>query len=175
MNATALEAQIAALLRDIDDFPEPGVVFKDITPLLQDVEVRARTVAALASAYPQIDAVAGLEARGFIFGAAVAERLAVPFVPVRKAGKLPWRTHAVSYELEYGSATLEVHQDGFAAGSRVLILDDVLATGGTAAAAVELIRRCGADPVALAVILELGFLNGRRRLGDLPVTALVSG
>lgn len=170
----ALSADVAALVRDIPDFPEPGVMFKDITPVLKDVVVRARIVQALARAADRIDVVAGLEARGFIVGAAVAEHLAVPFVPIRKAGKLPWRTHAVSYDLEYGSATLEVHQDAFATGQRVLLADDVLATGGTAAAAAELVRRCQADPVGLAVILELGFLHGRDRLGDLPVTALLT-
>lgn len=173
-DSAGLAVQIAAALRDIPDFPEPGVVFKDITPLLHDAALRARVVAALSEAGEDIDLVAGLEARGFIFGAAVAEHLGVGFVPIRKAGKLPWKTHAVSYDLEYGSATLEVHQDALTEGQRVLVVDDVLATGGTAAAACQLIDRCGAEVAGLAVVLELGFLDGRTALGGRPLTALLT-
>jgi adenine phosphoribosyltransferase len=155
-----------ALVRDVPDFPEPGVVFKDITPLLADA-------AALTLAHDQIaepfvgdgvDVVAGIEARGFMLGPPVAERLGVGFVPLRKAGKLPWRTHSVSYDLEYGRDTIEVHADAIASGTRVLIVDDVLATGGTAGAAGDLVASSGGEVVGVAVLLELVFLGGRKRL-----------
>ncbi|MEQ6901213.1 adenine phosphoribosyltransferase [Nocardioides sp. YIM 152588] len=177
MSATIAEL-MARLVRDVPDFPEPGVMFKDITPLLADTDALRVVVEALAAAgrgadgAPVVDKVAGLEARGFILAAPVAMALGVGFVPVRKPGKLPGETHAIAYALEYGEATLEVHADAFAPGERVLVVDDVLATGGTAAAAAELVRRCGAEPAALAVLMELGFLDGRAALGGLPVAAL---
>ncbi|MGH3496928.1 MAG: adenine phosphoribosyltransferase [Nocardioidaceae bacterium] len=165
------------LIRDVPDFPEPGVVFKDITPLLAHHQAFTDIVAALSDAARsvadgRIDVVAGIEARGFILAAPVSLTLGAGFVPVRKQGKLPGDTHAVSYSLEYGDATLEVKADAFGPGSRVLLLDDVLATGGTVAATADLVRETGADVVGVVVLLELGFLNGRARLGDLPVTAL---
>lgn len=161
------------LIRDVHDYPQPGVVFKDITPLLADASAFAATVAALAAGHGRIDKVVGIEARGFILAAPVACQLGVGFVPVRKLGKLPGPTHAQTYQLEYGTATVEVHVDSFAPGDRVLIIDDVLATGGTAAATAELIRRCGAEVSALGVLIELGFLGGRANLPGLDIRALL--
>lgn len=168
------------LVLDVPDFPEPGVMFKDISPLLGDPDGFAAVVAGLADAgrsgsgVPVVDKVVGMEARGFILAAPVALALGVGFVPVRKVGKLPRSTHAASYSLEYGEATLEVHADGILPGDRVLLVDDVLATGGTAAATVSLVEACGAAPVGLAVLIELGFLGGRDALGGLPLTALTT-
>lgn len=179
VGARAVDA-LTRLVRDIPDFPEPGILFKDITPLLSDHEGFAAVVAGLAAAgrgadgRPAVDKVIGMEARGFILAAPVALALGVGFVPVRKAGKLPAATHRVSYELEYGAAVLEVHQDALLPGDRVLLVDDVLATGGTARATDELVTACGAESVGLAVLMELGFLTGRAQLGSLPVTALVA-
>ena len=167
-----------ALIRDVPDFPAPGVMFKDITPLLADHDGFSAVVDALADAGRDtagdvvVDKVVGMEARGFILAAPVALALRTGFVPVRKAGKLPGRTHAVSYALEYGEATLEVHQDSISAGDRVLLVDDVLATGGTAAATRELVEQCGGEVVGFAVLIELGFLDGRSALGDLPLHVL---
>lgn len=178
MSTFALEQALDALIRDVPDFPEPGVVFKDITPLLADHTGFTHVISALAAAgrddqgNPVVDKVVGMEARGFILAAPVALALGAGFVPVRKAGKLPGPTHAVSYSLEYGEATLEVHQDAFEAGERVLLVDDVLATGGTAAATCELVEECGATVSAFAVLMELSFLAGREKLGDLPLHAL---
>src|SRR5579863_7837280 len=171
-------ADVAELLRsrirDIQDYPQPGIVFKDITPLLADGPAFAATVAELASGHSDIDKVAGIEARGFILAAPVAYALNAGFVPVRKQGKLPAATYAESYELEYGTATLEVHTDAFVPGERVLVVDDVLATGGTAAATAELVRRCGAIVAGIEVLLELDFLQGRAKLPELPVRALLT-
>ncbi len=168
-----IAAVLRGLIRDVPDYPQPGVVFKDITPLLADGEGLAAAVAALASGHDRIDKVAGIEARGFILAAPVACRLGVGFVPVRKVGKLPGPTHAQTYDLEYGTATVEVHVDAFAPGDRVLMIDDVLATGGTAAATAALIRRCGAEVVSLGVLIELGFLGGRASLPGLDIRALL--
>jgi adenine phosphoribosyltransferase len=165
---------LRAWIRDIPDYPQPGVVFKDITPLLGDGPALRQVVAALADGYAGVDKVAGIEARGFILAAPVACTLGAGFVPVRKAGKLPGATYAQSYELEYGAATIEVHQDAFTAGDRVLIVDDVLATGGTAAATAELVRRSGATVEGIVVLIELGFLSGRSKLPGLPVRALLA-
>jgi adenine phosphoribosyltransferase len=176
--STATDA-LGRLVRDVPDFPEPGILFKDITPLLADPAGFAAVVDALAAAgrgadgQVVVDKVVGMEARGFIFAAPVAMALGVGFVPVRKAGKLPRETHAVSYALEYGEATLELHRDGIAAGDRVLLVDDVLATGGTVAATRELVAACGGETVGVAVLMELLFLPGRATAGDVPVTALV--
>lgn len=157
---------IHSRLRDVPDFPSEGILFKDITPLLADPEVFAEVVADIATRNLEVDLVAGVEARGFIIGAAVAHALGVGFVPIRKAGKLPGETISVSYDLEYGSETIEVHTDAFSAGQEVLVLDDVLATGGTAVAAVNLVRQAGATVEAFEAIVELGFLPGRERLAD---------
>jgi adenine phosphoribosyltransferase len=165
---------LRARIRDIPDYPEPGIVFKDITPLLADGPAFAAAVAELASGQAGVDKVAGIEARGFILAAPVAYAINAGFVPVRKQGKLPGPTYAQSYDLEYGTATLEVHTDAFAPGERVLIIDDVLATGGTAAATAELVRRCGASVTEIAVLLELDFLQGRAKLPEMPVRALLT-
>ncbi|MDI2132718.1 adenine phosphoribosyltransferase [Yinghuangia seranimata] len=156
-------------IRDIADWPKPGVVFKDISPLLADPEAFAALVDALAArcAEAGVTKVVGIEARGFILAAPVAYRAGAGFVPVRKQGKLPCATYDESYDLEYGSATLEVHQDAFAPGERVLVIDDVLATGGTVAATIALIRRAGAEVAGVSVLLELGFLDGRAKLTPL--------
>jgi adenine phosphoribosyltransferase len=164
---------IKARVRDIPDYPQPGVMFKDITPLLADGAALASVVAALSSGYDGVGKVAGIEARGFILAAPVAIHLGAGFVPMRKQGKLPAPTYAQSYDLEYGSATLEVHQDAFAPGERVLIVDDVLATGGTGAAAVELVRKAGAEVAGVVVILELSFLGGRPQLPGVPFRSLL--
>ncbi len=164
---------IRARIRDVPDYPQPGVVFKDITPLLADGAAFAAVVRALAAGHGRIDKVAGIEARGFILAAPVACALGAGFVPVRKEGKLPGPTYAQSYQLEYGMATVEVHSDAFTPGERVLIIDDVLATGGTAAATAQLVQRGGAQVVAISVLLELGFLDGRAKLPDLEVRSLL--
>jgi adenine phosphoribosyltransferase len=167
-------ASLLALIRDVPDYPQPGVMFKDITPLLADGPAFAATIEALAKGHEGVDKVAGIEARGFILAAPVACRLGVGFVPVRKVGKLPAPTYAQTYELEYGTATVEVKADAFAPGDRVLLIDDVLATGGTAAATAALIRTCGAEVASLGVLLELGFLGGRANLGDLDLRPLIT-
>ncbi len=164
---------IQARVRDIADYPEPGVMFKDITPLLADGAALAAVVGALSSGHRGVDKVAGIEARGFILAASVAIQLGAGFVPVRKQGKLPGPTYAQSYDLEYGSATIEVHQDAFAPGERVLIVDDVLATGGTGAATVELVRKAGAEVAGIAVIMELSFLGGQSKLRGVPLRSLL--
>lgn len=164
-----------AQIRDIEDFPKPGVTFKDITPLLGDAQGLRSCVQALAAAglgvggQPGVDKVMGLEARGFILGGAVALELGVGFVPGRKQGKLPHRTHSVDYDLEYGRETLELHVDAIAPGERVLIVDDVLATGGTARAALDLVSECGGVVHGISVLMELAFLNGRQLIGDTPL------
>ncbi len=171
----ALIERITPLIRDVPDYPKPGILFKDITPLLADPGAFGAVVDAFAGAGwgGSIDKVAGIEARGFILAAPVALRLGAGFVPVRKHGKLPNDTHEVSYSLEYGEAVLEVHKDGFAPGERVLVVDDVLATGGTLAATIDLVRRSGATVAGVAVLLELGFLDGRSRLGGTDLRALL--
>jgi len=165
---------ITSRVRDIPDYPQPGVVFKDITPLLGDAEAFGAVVDALAGTYGPVDKVAGIEARGFILAAPVALRLGAGFVPIRKKGKLPGATFAQDYELEYGTATIEVLTDAFDPADRVLIIDDVLATGGTARATADLVLRSGAQLAGIAVLLELSFLNGRARLAGLPVSALLT-
>jgi adenine phosphoribosyltransferase len=165
---------IRTKIRDIPDYPQPGIVFKDITPLLADGPAFAAVVAGLAADQGDIRKVVGIEARGFILAAPVACCLRAGFVPVRKEGKLPAESYAESFQLEYGSATVEVHTDAFEPGERVLIVDDVLATGGTAAAAASLVRRSGAQVAGIAVLLELGFLGGRASLPGLQVRSLLT-
>ncbi|MEU8360552.1 adenine phosphoribosyltransferase [Nonomuraea sp. NPDC048882] len=169
---TELSAMILDRIRDVPDYPQPGVMFKDITPLLADPVVMAAVVDELAGLH-QVDKIVGIEARGFILAAPVAYRAGAGFVPVRKKGKLPAATLEESYDLEYGSATIEVHRDAFTPGDRVLIVDDVLATGGTAKAAVELVERAGATVAGLAVLMELAFLKGRDRLTGVDLHSLV--
>ncbi|MEO7352343.1 MAG: adenine phosphoribosyltransferase [Marmoricola sp.] len=173
-----MSALIESLIRDVEDFPKPGVTFKDITPLLDDHGAFTAVVAALAAAGRDasgavvVDKVVGMEARGFILAAPVALALGVGFIPVRKPGKLPWTTRSVAYELEYGEEILEMHTDALAAGERVLVIDDVLATGGTARATAQLIEGSGAVVHGLAMMMELSFLRGREAVGDLPLTVL---
>ncbi len=165
----------AGLILEVPDFPEPGIIFYDITPLLGSATGLADSVDALVRiSPPEIDLVVGIEARGFIFAAPVALALGVGFVPVRKPAKLPRRTITVSYDLEYGTETLAVHADAIPAGSRVLVVDDVLATGGTAVAAAELVRQLGGELVGVSVLMELGYLPGRQRLEAAGVTSLHS-
>lgn len=170
-----LTAAVLAGMRDIPDFPEPGVVFKDFTPLLLDPPLRDRIVAdTVARRRGQVDVVAGIEARGFILGAMIAHELGVGFVPVRKAGKLPAAVHTESYSLEYGEATLEIHQDAVDHHERVLVVDDVLATGGTLAATCELVKRCGASVAGIELVLEIGALGGRAQLTEYDLHCMVS-
>jgi adenine phosphoribosyltransferase len=165
---------ITTLVRDVPDYPQPGVMFKDITPLLADGPAFAAVIDALAGVYGPVDKVAGIEARGFVLAAPVACRLGAGFVPIRKKGKLPGVTYAQEYDLEYGTATVEVLTDAFGPSERVLVIDDVLATGGTARAAAELVQRAGAEVAGLGVLLELSFLDGRAKLPGLPVSALLT-
>ena len=166
---------ISRRIRDVHDFPEPGIVFKDITGVLVDPEAFRALVEALAHVAPaDIDLVAGMEARGFILGAALAAHLGTGFVPIRKVGKLPPPTRSVSYDLEYGQATLELREGTVPVGARVLLVDDVLATGGTAAAAAELVEAVGAHVVGLAFLLELTALGGRARLDGRAVSSILA-
>jgi adenine phosphoribosyltransferase len=162
-------------IRDIPDFPSPGVVFKDITPLLADVDGFRFAVDAIADHYAgnDVDKVLGVEARGFIIAAPVAYRFGAGFVPVRKAGKLPWEIERQEYELEYGSSLLEIHKDAVEPGENVLIVDDVLATGGTAAASVDLAERLGANVLGLGFVIELAFLHGRDKLESRDLVSLL--
>jgi adenine phosphoribosyltransferase len=166
-------AVIAELMREVPDFPEPGIQFKDLTPVLADARGLATVTDALAGVAADADLVAGVDARGFLLGAAVATRLGTGVLAVRKGGKLPPPVHSQSYALEYGNATLEIPADGIdIAGRRIVVIDDVLATGGTLAAAVRLLELGGAHVVAAAVVLELGALGGRELLQSVPVTSL---
>ncbi len=167
--------KIRQTIRDIPDFPKPGVVFKDITPLLSNGPVYKQTIDLLADRYRSqaVDMVLGIESRGFIIGAALAYKLGAGFCIVRKPGKLPYETHSASYDLEYGSDTLEVHRDALPLRARVLIADDLIATGGTAAAAAELVSKLGAEVVECAFVIELSFLKGRERLNPYSVFSLL--
>jgi adenine phosphoribosyltransferase len=167
--------EIRALIRDVPDFPKPGIVFKDITPLLQDAQgfqEAIRAMAELCSAW-RPDAFLGIESRGFLFAGALAHRQVKGLLLARKPGKLPARTERVSYDLEYGSASLELHLDSVRPGQRVVIVDDLLATGGTARAAGELVTRQGGQVVGFLFLIELGFLEGRQKLADAPVSAVL--
>jgi len=168
--------RLRSTIRDIPDFPEPGVGFKDLTPLLADPVAFSSVVDAIVVRFGrgQIDKVVGIESRGFIVGAPVAYHFGAGFVPLRKAGKLPSKTIARTYDLEYGQATLEIHADAFEAGERVLIVDDVLATGGTASAACDLVEQAGGTISGLAFVVELGFLGGMKRLADYDVMTLLT-
>ncbi|MBB5438437.1 adenine phosphoribosyltransferase [Pedobacter sp. AK017] len=161
-----IETKIKATVRDVIDFPKPGIVFKDITPILKDPALCINITRALAEQLKgvEIDVVAGIESRGFLFGPALAQLLNVPFVPIRKVGKLPYKTVQQSYDLEYGKATIEVHEDALLKGQKVLIHDDLLATGGTVVAASKLVMQLGAEVTGYSFIIALDFLNGRLRL-----------
>ncbi len=167
---------IEKYIRDVPDFPKPGILFKDITPLLQSPQGLALAIDGMARAVDaaSYDIVCGIESRGFIFGTALARQLNKGFVPIRKPGKLPWKTAAESYELEYGKDTIEIHVDACNTGKRVLMVDDLLATGGTMEAALKLVRRIGGEPVACCFVIELGFLPGRAKLGNVPVHSLMT-
>jgi len=167
---------LAAYIRDIPDFPKPGILFKDITPLLADPAAFKHAIRLMLDHYTgrRIDAVAAAEARGFLFAAPLALEMDKPLVPLRKPGKLPYRTHKLQYDLEYGSAELHVHIDGFAAGANVLLVDDLLATGGTLEAACKLIEQAGAKVASCTVLVELSFLKGRQRLRPHDVFSLVT-
>ncbi len=166
---------ISSLIRDIPDFPEPGIVFKDITPVLADARAFSDLIDLLAEPFhdANISKVAGIEARGFTLATPVAEHLGAGFVPVRKPGKLPAETVREDYKLEYGTDALEMHRDAVHEGERILLVDDVIATGGTAAAAVRLLRELGADVVGFSVFIELAFLNGAKKLDGVPLHALI--
>jgi adenine phosphoribosyltransferase len=169
-------ALLRASIRDIPDFPKPGILFRDITPVLSDPALFRAAIGVFAEICRDAKAekIAGIDARGFLFGATVAYELGLGFVPVRKKGKLPFHTITQSYDLEYGSSEVEIHTDAFIKGERIALIDDLLATGGTAGAAIQLIRQSGAEIVTAAFLIELADLNGRRVLGDVPVTAIVS-
>jgi adenine phosphoribosyltransferase len=168
-------AHAHSLIRNVPDYPRPGILFKDITPLLADPKAFHMVLDGLAEEFTgeHVDVVAGIEARGFIFGGALAARLNASFVPLRKPGKLPAETDRVAYELEYGSGALEIHVDSIENGAKVIIVDDLLATGGTAQAAAELIRRQGGYIAAFAFVIELAFLGGRSKVGGVPVISLL--
>jgi adenine phosphoribosyltransferase len=168
-------AEIEKRVRNIPDFPKPGIQFKDITPVLADARLFAGAIDLLIEKHAPgtIDAVVGIDARGFIFAAAAAIRLQTGFVPIRKKGKLPFTCHEASYELEYGSNTVAIHVDAVKSGSKVLLVDDLLATGGTAGAAIDLLKKVGANIVEATFLIELGFLNGRARLDGVPVRSLI--
>ena len=167
---------LSDIIRDIPDFPKPGIIFKDITPLLKNPRALSDTVKLLAKSAGGIDitSVVGIESRGFIFGAAVAYELGVGFVPIRKPGKLPAETISESYQLEYGTDTIEMHADALKKGDRVLLIDDLLATGGTMKAAVNLVEKTGARVSRIACVIELGFLKGREKLAGYNVTSLIT-
>lgn len=163
-------------IRDINDFPKPGIVFKDITPLLADKKAFTYTIDAIAHQYDrdEIDKVLGIEARGFMVASPLAYRFTAGLIPVRKKGKLPWQVETETYELEYGTDDLEMHRDAIEPGERILIVDDVLATGGTALATAKLTERCGGKVAGIATIMELSFLNGRERLAGYDYFSLIS-
>ena len=167
---------LEAAIRNVPDFPQPGIQFKDITPVLGDARLFAGAVDLMDARHADagIDACVGIDARGFIFAAAAAKQLGTAFVPIRKKGKLPWKTHEESYSLEYGEATVAIHQDALQPGARVLLLDDLLATGGTAAAAVSLLKKIGAEIVEISFLIELGFLDGREKMNGDPINSLIT-
>jgi adenine phosphoribosyltransferase len=167
--------EIEAAIRNVPDFPKPGIQFKDITPVLADARLFAGAIDLLCDGFKpgSVDAVVGIDARGFIFAAAAAKKLHAGFVPVRKQGKLPYKTYEQAYALEYGSATVAMHIDALKSGARVLLIDDLLATGGTAAAAVALVKKLGAEILEACFLIELKFLNGREKLSGLSIRSIV--
>ena len=175
MSPDSLE-RLCSTIRDVPDFPQPGILFKDITPVLADAHLLQEAIEGMAEIFAgeKVDKVVGIDARGFIFGAMIAQRLGAGFVPVRKKGKLPWQTRGVDYSLEYGTNSVEMHLDALAPGERVVLADDLLATGGTAGAALELIRQSGADLLGSVFFIELAFLCGRERLEGMgPIHSLL--
>lgn len=174
-NSKPTPAEIERAIRNIPDFPKPGIQFKDITPVLANPRLFAGAIDLLTEKHllGSVDAVVGIDARGFIFAAAAAVKLKAGFVPVRKKGKLPYRTHEQDYALEYGTATVAIHVDALKPGSRVLLIDDLLATGGTAAAAAELVKKLGGQILEIGFLIELSFLHGREKLKGYPIRSLV--
>ncbi len=172
----SISARLRKAIRDIPDFPKPGIMFKDITPVLADPKLFRATVDRFAEMYAgdHVDVVVGMESRGFLFGAPLAMELSASFVPARKPGKLPYKTIAVSYDLEYGSATLEIHTDAIQKGDKVLVVDDLLATGGTARATCELVEKLGGTVAGCLFVVELGFLDGRAQLPHYDIRSLVN-
>jgi adenine phosphoribosyltransferase len=170
-----LTSQLRATIRDIPDFPKPGIVFKDITPVLSDGPLFRSVISRFATGLTELGVtkIVGIDARGFIFAGAVACQLGLGFIPIRKKGKLPWTTRSAAYKLEYGESIVEVHVDAVQNGEKVALIDDVLATGGTAAAAIKLLEQCGAEVARAEFLMELGFLGGREKLGSTPVDSLV--
>lgn len=179
MNAADLD-RLNASIRDVADFPKEGIVFKDITPMLADPALFRLAIDGLVETIGNapVDKIVGIDARGFIFGAAVADRIGAGLIPVRKKGKLPWKTRSVSYSLEYGQSVVEIHEDAITPGENVLLVDDLLATGGTSAAALQLVSQFGGNIVGAAFFIELSFLNGRdviaQSANGFPVTALLT-
>jgi adenine phosphoribosyltransferase len=173
--ASVTVPDLAKAIRNVPDFPKPGIQFKDITPLLADARLYAGSIELLTQNYKpgEVDAIVGIDARGFIFAAAAALKLQCGFVPVRKKGKLPYQTFEESYDLEYGSNTMAIHTDALKKGSRVLLIDDLLATGGTAAAAANLMKQIGVEVLEMNFVIELSFLEGRKRLAGYPVRSLI--
>ena len=169
-----MEAQLKEAIRDFPDYPKPGIIFKDISPILMDMDLYGQVISSFTERIRKlnIDAIAGVESRGFWFGPAIAKQLNVPFVPIRKRGKLPGETYSYSYDLEYGSAEIEVQKDSLPIGAKVLIHDDLLATGGTAIAAAELVNKTGAQTVAFAFLVNLTFLEADKRLKDISETII---
>lgn len=166
---------LRSFIRDVPDFPKPGITFKDITPLLKSPEALENVLDLWAKRYSdkKIDVIVAMESRGFIFGAALANRIGAGFVPVRKPGKLPWKTFSETYELEYGQDTLQIHQDALKTGDNVVVIDDVLATGGTAAASIRLVEKAGGKIVEASFLIELKFLNGRQKLKTTSVFSII--
>jgi adenine phosphoribosyltransferase len=176
MSTPVTPAEIASAIRTVADFPKPGIQFKDITPVLADPRLFAGSIELLTGKFRpgDVDAIVGIDARGFIFAAAAAAKLRASFVPVRKKGKLPYRTLEQDYALEYGTATIAMHVDALRPGARVLLIDDLLATGGTSAAAAALVQKLGAKIVEAGFLIELKFLNGREKLSGFPVRSLIA-
>ena len=175
MESMDLTAQLRSAIRDVPDFPKVGIMFKDITPVLSDGRLFHSVIDRFAEELNGlgVSKIVGIDARGFIFGGAVANKLGLGFIPIRKKGKLPWTTRSAAYALEYGESVVEMHVDAVEQGEKVALIDDVLATGGTAAAAIKLLGECGADVVRAEFLMELGFLGGREQLGVTPVSSLV--
>ena len=176
MTAPVTTAEIEKAIRNVPDFPKPGIQFKDITPVLADARLFSGTIDLLTEHFQpgSVDAVVGIDARGFIFAAAAAKKLNAGFIPVRKKGKLPFKTVEQDYALEYGHATVAIHTDALKPGARVVLIDDLLATGGTSAAAVELVKKLGAQILEISFLIELKFLNGRDKLKGLPVRSIIA-
>lgn len=179
MSSTPAHAEFSEIekaIRNVPDFPKPGIQFKDITPVLKDPTLFQEIIHWMAQPHrtSKLDAVVGIDARGFILGAGVALELGVGFVPIRKKGKLPYQTHEIQYDLEYGSNTIAIHTDAVKPGGKVIIIDDLLATGGTAAAAIRLLHKVKADVVEACFFVELGFLNGRESMGQIPVRSMLN-